>query len=158
MEAQPSNDHSQVDMMSNVGAAAIAVCQRGGFGFDAFVNLMCAYRFAKDSYEMGWPLDFGTVCRIGGQVAGLSADMPLAVLFRDGPVRDEGACGRPVHGHVERLECLICDLREGMEPDAFIWKFRRVAPFRLGNNRTAWILQNWLDDTMEDPDLPRQLG
>ncbi len=141
MHLQQTAGQLDVDMMANIGAVAILELQQEGYGFAEYVDLLCAYRFAKNSCDIGGELDVPSVCTIGMRVRGLPADCPVPVLVKT----------TPVGGVSYLLRRLSSVFKPGARTDAVVSEFMGISPFASGNGRTAWIMQNWLDETLDDP-------
>lgn len=141
MHLQQTAGQLDVDMMANIGAVAILELQQEGYGFAEYVDLLCAYRFAKESCDLGCELDVMSVCTIGMRVSGLPAGCPVPTLIKT----------TPVGGVSHLLRRLSSVFRTTASTDTVVSDFLGVSPFACGNGRTAWIMQNWLDETLDDP-------
>lgn len=119
--------------------------------------LLMAYngmmRFDKCGYLDTPEGVFKCVLQIGDTVKGGTTNgfRAMPVIFQNG-----GSSSNPtdIKAHMERLCTIVAEQRQyvGVE-DAYglTRSFLQIHPFRDGNGRTAWILYNWLNRTLEDP-------
>ncbi len=122
---------------------------------DGVARLINAYCFALDAQRDRLPTTFDVhaLASIIEPVKTRDGYRTVPVTFDDG-----GGSAQPttIHSAMERMfEALDGDVH----PDEFVKSFLRVHPFVDGNGRIAFILHNWLSDSLLDPHpLPDYFG
>ena len=134
-------------MVENVALAAGIECDRQGVGVDRLIMLLEGWQFIKTWSDLSH-LTIGNLCELAGDVEPKSEGR-----IRRTPVTfQHGGPLAPYAAAEELLEIAIQDLyEERVTTKEFIKEFLWIHPFMDGNGRVAWLLQNWLEGTLDEP-------
>lgn len=129
-----------------VANGAAHECVRQQVGLDALARLIDAYDFAYRRRNK--LLTYTFVVYLGSFV-----DPDRGLKFRITPVTFRNGGTSANHQDIfELLNARIYNLTRGeCSTEEFINEFLWIHPFEDGNGRVAWILQNFLNGTMDSP-------
>lgn len=142
--------------LRRVAHAATLEAERQEVDLYALARLLDAYAFV---YEHWTWLDLpdhqftiGHVLQLGAMIEPGRANKlrRTPVVFRNGGT---SASHDMVYELLEhRIEEVSTDHEGHLTVEEFIREFLWIHPFEDGNGRVAWILQNWLNRTMDRPE------
>lgn len=147
--------------LSRIGQIAGAECERQQVGMEEFMDLLTAYRYV-DRYGIKSEGCYRVVASIIEPIKNARGYRTWPVIFQDGG-------GSANVNEIPRLMINFRDniialrLDNGTFPpghvDAMVKQFLSIHPFVDGNGRLAWILYNYLFDTLDYPSpLPNYFG
>lgn len=133
--------------LERIATVAAAECVRQQVGLFDLSNLLLAYEYAYDHRDK--PLTEGHIRHIAFLIDQSNTHYrKLPVVFANG-----GSAVLPgnISLVMNRLYDMLHDLHEE-NIDAWIKSYLEVHPWIDGNGRSAWILHNWLNGTLDNPD------
>jgi len=131
-----------------VARVAALECERQQVDLHALSRLLAAYAFVYENQDV--ELSIGHVIMLGSMVEPVKARK-----FRITPVTFRNGGSSAPHDMIyELLEHRIEE--RDLTVEEFIKEFLWIHPFEDGNGRVAWILQNWLNKTMDRPDTLKE--
>lgn len=131
--------------LESVAVACVRECQRQGVGIDRLATLLAGYAYAVDNADR-LPTE-GDMLHLAGAVEPSNGGRyrRTPVTFATGRLP---AGPREVPGASARL---FAGLGRDTSPADFVRAFLDVHPFTDGNGRTAFVLLNWIGETLADP-------
>lgn len=141
-----------LDLFSVARIAAIE-CDRQQVGLYELARLIDAYAFVREHWVSLYEFGIGHVLQLGAMV-----DAERSNKLRTTPVTfRNGGTSAPADLVYDLLRDRINNLNHGdCTVEEFIREFLWIHPFEDGNGRVAWILQNWLNKTMDKPDTLKE--
>lgn len=121
-------------------------CKRQHVGFERVESLINAYNVFNDDLSNGTVLDYLYVEKLGGL-----AEPDNKGRYRVSPVTFASGGSAAKHQDVERLMFNLFEYGDQLSVDEFTKQFLWIHPFNDGNGRTAWLLYNWRNQTLNNP-------
>lgn len=133
-----------VNLASVVHGASVE-CERQHVGLDRVVFLLVGYAVACN-----WKRDTFALADLENIAA--AVEPSNEGRYRGHPVRfangGPSSNARDISVHMVRLFSM---LDESTDPTEFVKAFELIHPYSDGNGRLGWILYNFLNGTMDDP-------
>jgi hypothetical protein len=137
--------------LTQIATVAAGEAERQQVGLTGLADLLRAYEYAYSNSKLGLAPTKVSVHALGSLV-----EPSTYGQFRFTPVtfRNGGSSAHP-----ERVSALMNSLFEyvpgpnNLEPYIYAWvkEFLWIHPFTDGNGRVAWILYNWLMNSLDSP-------
>jgi hypothetical protein len=135
--------------LESIATVAARECVRQQVDEDALIRLLQAHNHAVSRAERVLRPSIYDVLDLGKQVEPITHDLGI---LRTHPVTF--ASGGTAVDHTliaDTLERLVDRLDAETDPAEFTKAFLDIHPFRDGNGRTAWLIFNWINGTLNDP-------
>lgn len=135
------------DNPEKVVDVVMSECVRQHVGFERVETLINAYNNFNEHIKNNGIIDGDYVESLGGL-----AEPDNNGRFRVSPVTFASGGTAANHNDVKRLIHNLFEYGDELNSDEFTKEFLWIHPFNDGNGRTAWLIYNWKNNSLNNPE------